>query len=84
MTENGSIKSKFITKTYQNGPKFDIKVDLTTYMLQPVGTRVIYDLSNREMYKDESKENKISMFLLLMSSGITLLIISLLRVALWR
>lgn len=84
MTENGSIKSKFITKTYQNGPKFDIKVDLTTYMLQPVGTRVIYNLSNREMYMDESKENKISMFLLLMSSGITLLIISLLRVALWR
>ena len=62
MTENGSIKSKFITKTYTNGPKFDIKVDLTTYMLQPVGTRVIYNLSNREMYMDESKENKISMF----------------------
>ena len=84
MTENGSIKSKFITKTYQNGPKFDIKVDLTTYMLQPVGTRVIYNLSNREMYKDQSKENKITIFLLLLSFGITLLIISILKIALWR
>ena len=84
MTENGSIKSKFIKKTYTNGPKFDIKVDLTTYMLQPVGTRVIYNLSNREMYKDQSKENKITIFLLLLSFGITLLIISLLKFALWR
>ena len=84
MTENGSIKSKFITKTYTNGPKFDIKVDLSTYMLQPVSTRVIYNLSNREMYKDESKENKITIFLLLLSFGITLLIISILKIALWR
>ena len=84
MTENGSIKDKFITKTYTNGPKFDIKVDLTTYMLQPVGTRVIYNLSNSEMYKDESKENKITIFLLLLSFGITLLIISILKIALWR
>ena len=84
MTENGSIKSKFIKKTYTNGPKFDIKVDLTTYMLQPVGTRVIYNLSNREMYKDQSKENKITIFLLLLSFGITLLIISILKIALWR
>lgn len=84
MTKNGSIKSKFITKTYTNGPKFDIKVDLTTYMLQPVGTRVIYNLSNREMCKDESKENKITIFLLLLSFGITLLIISILKFALWR
>ena len=53
-------------------------------MLQPVGTRVIYNLSNREMYKDQSKENKITIFLLLLSFGITLLIISLLKFALWR
>ena len=84
MGEDGSIKGKFITKTYPNGPKFDIKVDLTTYMIQPVGTRLIYSLSNREMYKDQSKENKITIFFLLISLGITLLIISLLKVALWR
>jgi len=36
------------------------------------------------MCKDESKENKITILLLLMTAGITLLIISLLRVVLWR
>jgi len=81
------ILERYIGEIVDINPNFhevDIKVDLTTYMLQPVGTRVIYNLSNREMYKDESKENKITIFLLLMTSGITLLIISLLKFALWR
>ena len=84
MTEDGSIRDKFITKTYPNGPKFEIKVDLSTYMIQPVGTRIIYSLSNREMCKDQSIENEITIFFLLISFGISLLIISLLGITLLR
>lgn len=49
MNESGSIKSKFIIKTYENGPKFKIKVDSLMYLEQPVGTRLIFKLSNDDM-----------------------------------
>lgn len=49
MNENGSIKSMFIIKTYENGPKFKIKVDSLMYLEEPVGTRLIFKLSNDDM-----------------------------------
>lgn len=49
MNENGSIKSRFIIKTYENGPKFKIKVDSLMYLEEPVGTRLIFKLSNDDM-----------------------------------
>lgn len=84
MSENGSIKDKFITKTWTNGPKFDIKVDLTTYMTSPVGTRLVFKLRYKDIQRDQSKENLITVSLLLLSLGISLLIISLLKILLWR
>lgn len=84
MSENGSIKDKFITKTWTNGPKFDIKVDLTTYMTSPVGTRLVFKVKYRDIKRDQSKENLITVSLLLLSLGISLIIISLLKILLWR
>lgn len=49
MNENGSIKSRFIIKTYENGPKFKIKVDSLMYLEEPVGTRLVFKLSNYDM-----------------------------------
>lgn len=49
MNDNGSIKSKFIIKTYKNGPKFKIKVDSLMYLEEPVGTRLVFKLSNYDM-----------------------------------
>ena len=84
MSENGSIKDKFITKTWTNGPKFDVKVDLTTYMTSPIGTRLIFKVRYKDIQRDQSKENLITLSLLLLSLGITFLIISLLKIFLWR
>lgn len=49
MNDNGSIKSKFIIKTYENGPKFKIKVDSLMFLEEPVGTRLVFKLSNYDM-----------------------------------
>jgi hypothetical protein len=84
MSENGSIKDEFFTKTWTNGPKFDVKVDLTTYMTSPIGTRLIFKVRYKDIQRDQSKENLITLSLLLLSLGITLLIISLLKIFLWR
>ena len=84
MTENGSIKDKLITKTWKNGPKFDVSVDLTTYMTSPVGTRLIFKVKYKDIQKDQSKENLITISLLLLTLGIIFLIISLLKILLWR
>jgi len=41
---NGSIKSKYIIKTWTNGPLFKIKVNSSIYNTTVIGTRMIFKL----------------------------------------
>ncbi len=80
MNNDGSIKSDFLTKTWTNGPKFEIKVDLTTYMMSSVGTRLVFKLRYKDIQKDQSKENLIIISTILLSVGILFLILFLFRI----
>lgn len=80
MNNDGSIKSYFFTKKWTNGPKFKIKVDLTTYMMATVGTRSVFKLRYKDIKKDQSKEDLIIISIILLSMSIVLLIISLFKI----
>ena len=57
MNDDGSIKDKFIIKKWFKGPKFTIKVNLDTYIISPVSSRMIFKVSYRDIKRDKFRDN---------------------------
>lgn len=79
-TPGGSIKSKFITKIWTNGPVFHVPVNITDYTIQPIGTRMVFKVSQSQMTPNETNDKLGKLFLILLVFGSLTLILFILNV----
>lgn len=69
MTPGGAIKSKYITKIWMNGPVFHVPVDINDYIIQPIGTTMIFKVSQSKMNPNDNKDKLGKLFFILIVLG---------------